>query len=884
RYSHIAGLGPLGSAPTGEVEDYQVLLLEDRPNANDDTDSVLQDSVANPIPVLANDFSSSTGILNITAAGNNGQSANLGVVTISANKQTIFYSPRPGFFGTDTFTYTVTDGANHFDTATVTVTVLPNFENPVAVDDSFSVTEGSSNRLDVLANDIQGRTPPINIVSFGPTLNGGTVQIIEGGAAIQYTPPANFGANVAGDIDQFTYTIADNDVPPNLSTATVTISRNPVDQTEKKVAIVLQPTDLNGRPLGAGEQIQVGQQFQVQVLVDDLRSPLLSLGVESAYLDLLYSATNVQLVDIEFSSVYPNARNRDTTVPGIINELGAVAGFPDPGDGLVELVTLTLQAVAPGTVDFKSDPADDLPLHETVRRASDRVSFEEISYGTASVTITGDVAGGPKAVDDSRSLAGGSIVIPVLANDSQGTGATKELLTVGNVSNGTFVTSNGATVTKNADGTITYNANGFVGTDQFTYTMGNGTGVTSTAEVTVHVGSNINRIADVILEAVNPATGLPITTQIQAGSRFLLNVYVRDNRALPPAESGVFAAYIDLLYDKDRAQVVSSGTNPLGFSVVFGPDFQNQLSGAVVTEGFIDEVGGVGNQTNPGDLSQVKMLLATIEFTATQTGNLVFRADPADIPLTHDFLLYDGDVGALSPSQVDYSDEGVLLLNVVTGQTLSAFTNSTNPLDVNADGTVSPIDVLHVINDLNRGGSRTLQAGSGSPAEGEGGADHLLYIDVNGDSMVSPIDALRVINFLNNRNGGLGEGEFASFVTPDASLDASNSAAASMVVDVVADTAGDTNSLDTSLLSALSTNVATADDAAGDNTSNDSLSDAADTTSAGASNVAQQNRSSQQFDSFDSEADWDSLLTDDMLDDICSAWDESSEDKLFGAL
>ncbi|MCA9227566.1 MAG: hypothetical protein KDA47_18225, partial [Planctomycetales bacterium] len=165
RYSHIAGLGPLGSAPTGEVEDYQVLLLEDRPNANDDTDSVLQDSVANPIPVLANDFSSSTGILNITAAGNNGQSANLGVVTISANKQTIFYSPRPGFFGTDTFTYTVTDGANHFDTATVTVTVLPNFENPVAVDDSFSVTEGSSNRLDVLANDIQGRTPPINIVS-----------------------------------------------------------------------------------------------------------------------------------------------------------------------------------------------------------------------------------------------------------------------------------------------------------------------------------------------------------------------------------------------------------------------------------------------------------------------------------------------------------------------------------------------------------------------------------------------------------------------------------------------------------------------------------------------------------------------------------------------
>ena len=71
------------------------------------------------------------------------------------------------------------------------------------------------------------------------------------------------------------------------------------------------------------------------MLVDDLRSPLLSLGVESAYLDLLYSATNVQLVDIEFSSVYPNARNRDTTVPGIINELGAATETID-----IELMSL----------------------------------------------------------------------------------------------------------------------------------------------------------------------------------------------------------------------------------------------------------------------------------------------------------------------------------------------------------------------------------------------------------------------------------------------------------------------------------------------------------------------------------------------------------------
>lgn len=36
----------------------------------------------------------------------------------------ILYTPAPDFFGTDTFTYTITDGVLT-DTAVVTVTVLP---------------------------------------------------------------------------------------------------------------------------------------------------------------------------------------------------------------------------------------------------------------------------------------------------------------------------------------------------------------------------------------------------------------------------------------------------------------------------------------------------------------------------------------------------------------------------------------------------------------------------------------------------------------------------------------------------------------------------------------------------------------------------------------
>ncbi|HZN36422.1 MAG TPA: dockerin type I domain-containing protein, partial [Pirellulaceae bacterium] len=72
-----------------------------------------------------------------------------------------------------------------------------------------------------------------------------------------------------------------------------------------------------------------------------------------------------------------------------------------------------------------------------------------------------------------------------------------------------------------------------------------------------------------------------------------------------------------------------------------------------------------------------------------------------------------------------------------------------DPLDVNADGSISPIDALLVINYINAGGVAAPTPGPAGP-----------YLDVNDDNFVSPIDALIIINFLNNQpNGGGGEGE-----------------------------------------------------------------------------------------------------------------------------
>ena len=80
------------------------------------------------------------------------------------------------------------------------------------------------------------------------------------------------------------------------------------------------------------------------------------------------------------------------------------------------------------------------------------------------------------------------------------------------------------------------------------------------------------------------------------------------------------------------------------------------------------------------------------------------------------------------------------------------FYNALIPVDVTRDFSVTPRDALVVINTLNNGGSRPLDA--------NGKDKELASVDTNGDGNVSPLDALRVINTLNR---GEGAGELLGF-------------------------------------------------------------------------------------------------------------------------
>jgi VCBS repeat-containing protein len=92
------------------------------PIAGADSFSVLEDSGSSALTVLANDSDPEDGTnLKITAVT---QAAH-GTVAIAAGAGWVTYVPQPDFFGSDSFTYTVSDTRGDTATATVTVTVKP---------------------------------------------------------------------------------------------------------------------------------------------------------------------------------------------------------------------------------------------------------------------------------------------------------------------------------------------------------------------------------------------------------------------------------------------------------------------------------------------------------------------------------------------------------------------------------------------------------------------------------------------------------------------------------------------------------------------------------------------------------------------------------------
>jgi hypothetical protein len=217
--------------------------VQDVPVANDDSLTTAEDTNGS-VNVLADDVDVDGDTLSISDK-TNGSNGN---VTCSGNSCT--YSPNSNFNGTDSFSYTLSDGQGGTDTATVDVTVNAVNDAPDASGDSLTTDEDTPGDVTVTSNDsdVEGHSLSVTSSSDG---TDGTVDCTT--TTCTYTPDSNFNGT-----DSFNYTVSDGNGGTDTATVNVTVtsvndapraaddSTNVVVNTQKVVDVRANDSDVDG--------------------------------------------------------------------------------------------------------------------------------------------------------------------------------------------------------------------------------------------------------------------------------------------------------------------------------------------------------------------------------------------------------------------------------------------------------------------------------------------------------------------------------------------------------------------------------------------------------------------------------------------------------------
>ncbi|MGX1739932.1 Ig-like domain-containing protein, partial [Bosea sp. NPDC055353] len=216
-----------------------VTPVNDPPVAVDDAGTTPEDTTLTG-NVLTNDTDVDGDSLSVTqfvvdgttyTAGQTATIAGVGALTIGADGSYSFV-PAANYNGpVPVATYTISDGAL-VDTATLTITVTPVNDPPVAVDDAGTTPEDTTLTGNVLTNDTDVDGGPLSVTQFvvdGTTYTAGQTATIAGVGALTIGADGSYSfvpvANYNGPVPVATYTISDGAL---VDTATLTITVTPV--------------------------------------------------------------------------------------------------------------------------------------------------------------------------------------------------------------------------------------------------------------------------------------------------------------------------------------------------------------------------------------------------------------------------------------------------------------------------------------------------------------------------------------------------------------------------------------------------------------------------------------------------------------------------------
>ncbi len=215
-----------------------VTPVNDAPVANNDAATTNEDTAVT-VDVVAND-TDVDGNLDPTSVSIVAGPSNGAITSINPATGEVTYQPNLNFNGSDSFTYQVCDTGGLCDTATVTVTVTPVNDAPVANDDTATTAEDNAVTVNVLANDtdIEGNINPASVTVVAGPSNGAITSINPATGEITYQPNLNFNGS-----DSFTYQVCDTG--GLCDTATVTVTVTPVNDApvaNDDTAVVVQDT------------------------------------------------------------------------------------------------------------------------------------------------------------------------------------------------------------------------------------------------------------------------------------------------------------------------------------------------------------------------------------------------------------------------------------------------------------------------------------------------------------------------------------------------------------------------------------------------------------------------------------------------------------------
>jgi hypothetical protein len=501
-------LSPGSSSATVSVT---VTCSDDNPTAMADTATVVEDSSANPIDVLANDTDADGGPKSVASVT---QPAN-GTVVITGGGTGVSYTPNANYCNSpsgspDTFTYTLTPGSS---SATVSVTVTCVDDNPTAVNDAATVAEDSSaNAIDVLANDTDPDGGTKSVASVTQPANG-TVVITGGGTGVSYTPNANYCNNPSGTPDTFTYTLS-----PGGSSATVSVTVTCVDDAPVAVAdaatvvedsgataipVLANDTDIDSGPKSIASVTQPangsvvitggGTGLTYAPNANYCNSPS---GSPDTFTYTLTPGSSSTTVSVTVTCVDDNpvavADATTVTEDSGANAINVLANDTDIDNGPKSVASVTQPANGTVAITGGGTGVSYTPNANYCNNPPG-TTLETFTYtltpGSSSTTVTVTVTcvdDNPVAVADAATVVEDSVgnAIDVLANDTDVDGGSKSVTSVTQPANGTVaITGGGTGVSYTPNANYCNNPPGTT-LETFTYTLTPG-GSSTTVTVTV---------------------------------------------------------------------------------------------------------------------------------------------------------------------------------------------------------------------------------------------------------------------------------------------------------------------------------------------------------------------------------------------------------------